>query len=83
MFPKLENLKFVKHPLFEVPQQTVEIIRKFIILGAYDFGLQLDYKGNLYSQKQPQANFAELWERMPVEKPATKFDGAWKRVYEI
>lgn len=52
-------------------------------IGVYDFGLQLDYKGNLYSQKQPQANFAELWERMPVEKPATKFDGAWKRVYEI
>ena len=52
-------------------------------IGVYDFGLQLDYTGNLYSQKQPQANFAELWERMPVEKPATKFDGAWKRVYEI
>ena len=38
-------------------------------MSAMDFGLQINYSGNIYSQKNgPNRNFAEYWERMPVDK---------------
>ena len=62
----------------------VKNLKDSLNIDVYDFGLQINYSGNIYSQKNsPQSDFAELWERMPVDKPSTKFDGAWKRVYEI
>ena len=51
---------------------------------AWRFGLKTDFHANVYSQKNnPDSEFAEYWERMPSLEPESKFDGAWKRVYEI
>ena len=51
---------------------------------AWRFGLKTDIDENVYSQKNnPDDEFAEYWERMPNLEPKSKFDGAWKRVYEI
>jgi hypothetical protein len=47
--------------------------------------LSIDYKDDIYSQMNgPNRQFMEYWERMPIlPSKSTKFDGAWKRVYEI
>ena len=52
---------------------------------AMDVTLSIDYKDDIYSQMNgPNRQFMEYWERMPIlPSKSTKFDGAWKRVYEI
>ena len=51
---------------------------------TWNFGLKTNISDNNYSQiNGPESKFAEYWERMSIDKPKTKFDGAWKRVYEI
>ena len=52
---------------------------------AMDVTLSIDYKDDRYSQMNgPNRPFMEYWERMPIlPSKSTKFDGAWKRVYEI
>jgi hypothetical protein len=52
---------------------------------AMDVILSIDYKDDIYSQMNgPNRQFMEYWERMPIlPSKSTKFDGAWKRVYEI
>lgn len=51
---------------------------------AWRFGLKTDIHNDVYSQKNsPESEFAEYWERMPNLQTKSKFDGAWKRVYEI
>jgi hypothetical protein len=52
---------------------------------AMDVTLSIDYKDDIYSQMNgPNMQFMEYWERMPIlPSKSTKFDGAWKRVYEI
>ncbi len=54
-------------------------------LPALDVTLNIDLKGDKYSQMNgPNREFMEYWERMPIlPSKTTKFDGAWKRVYEI
>ncbi|MBF11212.1 MAG: hypothetical protein CMC63_03180 [Flavobacteriaceae bacterium] len=48
------------------------------------FGISADIKGNAYNQKWGN-NFeqSEYWGRMEKLQGKTKFDGAWKRVYQI
>jgi len=52
---------------------------------AMDVILSIDYKDDIYSQMNgPNRQFMEYCERMPIlPSKSTKFDGAWKRVYEI
>lgn len=51
---------------------------------AWRLGLKINIDENVYSQKNsPDSEFAEYWERMANLEPKSKFDGAWKRVYEI
>lgn len=48
------------------------------------FGLSINFDESNFSQKNnPESEFMEYWERMPVKAPKSKLDGAWKRVYEI
>lgn len=52
---------------------------------SMDVTLTVNYKDDKYSQMNgPNREFMEYWERMPIQNSkVTKFDGAWKRVYEI
>ena len=63
---------------------AVRNYRDSLNVPAWVFGLKTDIHDNVYSQKNsPDSEFAEYWERMPSLEPKSKFDGAWKRVYEI
>lgn len=63
----------------------VENYKDSLNVPAMDVTLSIDYKNDIYSQMNgPNRQFMEYWERMPIlPSKSTKFDGAWKRVYEI
>ena len=70
----------------QVDGAAIKNYKDSLNVSSWTFGLQTDISENYYSQKwggETVSEYAELWGRMDKLQEKTKFDGAWKRVYQI
>ena len=88
--------KFVVHSPDSITEKTtngtggwgsaIKNYKDSLNVSSWTFGLQTDISENYYSQKwggETVSEYAEFWGRMDKLQEKTKFDGAWKRVYQI